>query len=68
MNDTPQTTYAEAQTISTIGPKTTVGEMLDIRIQTARKQVETLCILKAKAEASGILEFPHSFVCEVAWS
>lgn len=44
----------------------TVGEHLDKQIQGTREKLEQLCILKAKAEASGLLNFPHRFVSEVA--
>lgn len=40
----------------------TIGQRLDNRIAYARKEVERLCIAKAKAEALGILDYPHEFV------
>ena len=45
----------------------TVGEHLDHAIEQARKQVERLCILKAKAEASNILNFPSEFIRDIAF-
>jgi hypothetical protein len=48
-------------------PETTVGQMLDIKIAQSRKRTEALCIVKAKAEASGLLEFPRSFIEQVAF-
>ena len=40
-------------------PVHTVGSYLDQQIENSRKNTEQLCILKAKAEASGILNYPH---------
>ena len=45
----------------------TVGKTLDYRIQCARQEIERLCILKAKAEAMQVLEFPSEFVRQIAW-
>jgi hypothetical protein len=36
----------------------TVGEHLDMLIAGARKQLEDVCIRKAKAEAAGLLNYP----------
>lgn len=36
----------------------TIGEALDRRIQNARKNVEDLCIAKAKLEALNVLDHP----------
>lgn len=44
----------------------TVGEYLDKMIEHSRKQTEGLCILKAKAEASGILNFPQDFIYQLS--
>lgn len=38
----------------------TVEEYLNERIELARKQVENLCIAKAKVETLGLLKYPHS--------
>lgn len=45
----------------------TVGQSLDRRIQRAREQVEALCVLKAKAEALNILDFPQEFIWKLAF-
>ena len=45
----------------------TVGQYLDQRILDARKHLETVCILKAKAEASGLLDFPRDFVRDTVY-
>lgn len=45
----------------------TVGEVLDDAIQSAREQVEQLCILKAKAEALNVLDYPHDFLQKLAF-
>jgi hypothetical protein len=36
----------------------TIGETLDRRIEVARKNVEDLCITKAKLEALNVLDHP----------
>jgi len=36
----------------------TIGEQMDRRIETARKNVEALCITKAKLEALNVLDHP----------
>ena len=43
----------------------TVAEMLDMRIQRARREVERLCVLKAKAEALNILGHEAEFYFEL---
>ena len=40
----------------------TVGKSLDSRIKRAREYVEELCILKAKADTLGILDYPQEFL------
>lgn len=40
----------------------TVGQALDSRINRARQEVEALCIVKAKAEAAQILNYPVTFI------
>lgn len=40
----------------------TVGEHLDERIAAVRQQVEEMCILKAKADTLGLLNYPQSFI------
>ena len=40
----------------------TVGKSLDSRIKRAREHVEELCILKAKADTLGILDYPQAFL------
>lgn len=51
----------EAVSISVPEPMT-VGKSLDSRIRRAREQVEELCILKAKADTLGILDYPQEFL------
>jgi hypothetical protein len=41
-----------------IGKPVTIGEHLDRRIEVARKNVEDLCITKAKLEALNVLDHP----------
>jgi hypothetical protein len=45
----------------------TVGECLDERIAGARKNVERLCNLKAKAEACNLLGYPQQFFSRLIW-
>ena len=40
----------------------TVGKSIDSRIKRAREHVEELCILKAKADTLGILDYPQAFL------
>ena len=40
----------------------TVGQMLDKRIANLRQELENACIVKAKAEAAQILDFPSDFL------
>ena len=48
-------------------PQRTVREDLDRRIKNARQQVEDLCILKAKADTVGILDYPHEFITNLVF-
>jgi hypothetical protein len=41
-----------------VGKPVTIGEHLDRRIEVARKNVEDLCITKAKLEALNVLDHP----------
>lgn len=43
----------------------TVEELLTLRIQRAREEVERLCLLKAKAETSQLLQYPARFLGEL---
>ena len=43
----------------------TVGEHLDRCIKVSRLRTEQLCIIKAKAEASGLLEFSREFISDI---
>jgi len=63
-------------TINTLGTATgstdetdlsTVGKMMDYRIQQARQNLETLCVLKAKAEAMQMLDYPTEFIRKLGW-
>lgn len=45
----------------------TVGENLDQWIAACRQRLEELCIIKAKAEACGLLDYPHSFIENVVY-
>ena len=51
----------ETQTVCKVQrePVQTVGNYLDDRIEESRKRTEQLCILKARAEAAGFLNYPH---------
>lgn len=53
--------YGEAAGVSTSKPApvpVTIRETLDRRIENARKNVEDLCIRKAKLEALNVLDHP----------
>ena len=45
----------------------TVGENLDQRIAACRQRLEELCIIKAKAETCGLLDYPHNFLENVVY-
>lgn len=45
----------------------TVGQELDAKIARCRAHLEELCTVKAKVEASGLLNFPGEFIRKVAW-
>lgn len=46
-------------------PVETLEESLNHRIKYAREQVERLCILKAKAETAGLLQYPANFLSDL---
>lgn len=43
----------------------TVEEVLTERIEYSRKEVERLCIAKAKAETLGLLKYPYQEMCKI---
>ncbi len=45
----------------------TLGEHLDWRIASLRRQLEAACISKAKAEAAQLLDVPVDFLREAVW-
>ena len=45
----------------------TLGKTLDYRIQCCRQELERICVLKAKAEAMQMLDYPTEFIRQVAW-
>lgn len=45
----------------------TLGQCLDQRIAQARKNLEELCITKAKAEAMQMLNTPMDFMRKATW-
>lgn len=60
MNETNMTSCEQRAEVSvTLSPKT-VGEIFDMRIQEARKYVESLCIKKAKLEALNMTNMPYN--------
>lgn len=48
-------------------PKT-IGEELDRRIAICRKELEATCVLKAKAEAMQMLNYPLDFIRSLSYS
>ena len=52
------TTNADCCTISKRTTPITVGENLDEAIKNCRKELERLCVVKTRAEALQMLEFP----------
>lgn len=40
-------------------PKSTLGDVFDYQIEQARKNVEALCVKKAKLEALNMLHMPY---------
>ena len=48
-------------------PPPTVGEKLDMQIAETRKALEQLCIIKAKAEAMQMLDYPMDFIRRLNW-
>ena len=49
------------------GEEQTIEEHLNERITNARKQVEQLCVLKAKVETLQMLKYPISFIHSICW-
>lgn len=45
----------------------TIGKLMDYRIQQARQNLETLCVMKAKAEALQMLDYPTEFIQKLSW-
>lgn len=43
----------------------TVGNFIDERITNTRQHLEELCILKAKADTAGLLDFPYQFIRDI---
>ncbi len=62
-----QETDGCAEPVSVCRKDETLEESLNHRIAAARKHVEELCVLKAKAEALGILQYPRDFIESVAY-
>lgn len=46
-------------------PSVTIGAHLDANIAACRKRLEQLCIVKAKAEALQMLDYPRDAVAEM---
>ena len=63
--DTPSN--AKCEPLKPHRREVTVGEALDERISAARKRVEQLCILKAKAEALNVLDHPYECYQDLAF-
>ncbi len=65
MNTSPKPEM-DGEQVTLVRKPRTVGERLDERIASARKEVERLCILKAKAEALNILDHEYDFYMDLA--
>lgn len=63
----PDTPVRDGCSPSSSERQQTVRENLDMRIQASRKRTEELCVMKAKADTLGILDYPQEFLERIVY-